>query len=217
MRLARAAAVVLLTGLLMAVPNAAFAGDDGSAGGTGQAPSDPRNSVQLARTLGCLTPRASTTITVPGGSTANIRANGRSTVVADYIPLVGVTQAKFLNNSATVAWVGVNPFYATSVTLTENWDIDYAALSWSFSGAPSGTIGLGSGRISWSMTGGTTRGLDHAWPEVRLSVAGGFIYRTRFDVTGHFQFGSSFFRSVTGFSSHDVTTFSGVPDFWNNC
>lgn len=114
----RTVAAVLLTGALVAVPGTAYAGDDKLGGGAGAAPSDPGNSIQLSRTLGCLFPSGAKTISVPGGSTSQIRANGRSTIIADYIPLFGVTGVKFNSNSASTNWLGLTPFYyGSSVSL----------------------------------------------------------------------------------------------------
>jgi hypothetical protein len=215
-RLVRTATAVLLAGVLVAAPNAAYAGDDNAAGSAGQA-SDRGSSIQISQTLGCLIPNGQSTISVPGGVTARITASGRSTVVADYVPFVATTQAKFLSNSAQVKWWGKAPARATSVTLAEEWGIDFIAVSWGFSNAPSGTFSPGTGRIEWSTTIGNTDVIDHAWPEVRIHVNAGGINHMRFNVTGHFQFGSSFVRSITGFADHRNTMGIGIPDSWGNC
>jgi hypothetical protein len=122
-----------------------------------------------------------------------------------------------MNNSAQTVWLGTRPFNASSVTLTENWDIDFVAVSWTFSGAPSGTVNHGSGRISWSRTATNNYKVDHAWNELRLSVQSGTIHNTRFDVSGEFQFGSNFFRSVSAFSSGQIIISAGIPLPWNGC
>ena len=215
--LARTGMGVLLTGAMVAVPGTAFAGGDVGGGGIGQPP--PGSSIQVSQTLGCLSPVATKTITPPGGSTSPIRADGRLTMTVDYIPFViPATQAKFQNSNATVTWQGLSPWNATSVTLSEEWYANLASITgWSFSGAPSGTVTISSGRIKWSRTAANTYWITHGWNELRIAAGIGGINGVGFNVTGDFQFGANFFQSVTGFSSHSITGNGVTPNVWGNC
>lgn len=141
-----------------------------------------------------LYPSGSRNITPPGGSTAAIQAYGHTYVQVPFFE----TSANYTNNTSTVQWLGATPFNATSVTHTDSWTNDGVAISVSISWPPGiGFSGSGSS-ASWATTVSNTWRTTHDWDSVYFSAFD--IYRVHFNVTGAFQFGSSFY-GVTGSSS----------------
>jgi hypothetical protein len=184
----------------------------------GPVPSESGAGIQpnVARTVGCLYPSATSTITPPGGSTDIIKASGSSSIVLNYTPSVAITGVNYNSISSKVSWLGGVPYNADSVTLVEQWDIDYVAVSWSFSASPSGSISLGSGRVQWSATVSNNWTVSHTWNTVKETVSGGAISNAEYDVIGQFQFGSAF-HSVTASSNHNTPMDGILPLPWSNC
>jgi hypothetical protein len=141
-----------------------------------------------------LNPYGSRNITPPGGSNAAIQAYGHSYVQVPFFE----TSANYTNDTSTVQWLGGTPFNATSVTHTDYWTNDGIAISVSVSWPPGiGFSGSGSS-ASWATTVNNTWRTTHDWDSVYFSAFD--IYRVHFNVTGSFQFGSSFY-GITGSSS----------------
>lgn len=134
-----------------------------------------------------LNPYSSRNITPPGGSTAAIQAFGSTYV---YVPFLE-TSANYTSNNSTVQWLGGTPFNATSVTHTDVWKNDGVSISVSVSWPP-GVGFSGSGdTASWVTTVNNTWRTTHNWDSVRFSAFD--IYRIHYNVSGSFQFGSSFY------------------------
>lgn len=141
-----------------------------------------------------LYPSGSRNITPPGGSTAAIQAYGHSYVQVPFIE----TSANYTSDTSTVQWLGSTPFNATSVTHTDTWSNDGISISVSISWPPGiGFSGSGSS-AGWTTTVSNTWRTTHDWDSVYFSAFD--IYTIHFNVTGSFQFGSSFY-GVTGASS----------------
>lgn len=168
--------------------------------------------------VGCLNPRARRQITPPAGSAGDIESSGRNRVIANYIPFGFIGGARFVDNTSATYWYGSSPFHATSVTLKDTWDVNTAAIGGlSISGGPPGaTISFGSGTVDWATTVSNDWRMTHSWNDVRFGISGGSITKVAHNVTGTFQFGSSYY-SVSGYASHGLQQNFGAIPYWGGC
>lgn len=134
-------------------------------------------------------------LTPPGGSYGELKSTG--TAFVDVYTIVGCcfTQADYYSTVSSSQWGGTNPWNATSIKHTDVWDIDYAAVSWSFGGAPSGTVNQGSGRIAYENTVLNTWRVTHDVQHVYLRVSGGNITKVRYEAHGSYGFGGQFWTT----------------------
>lgn len=126
-----------------------------------------------------------------------ITAAGASYVVEPYLDYYAI----FNSTTSRVAWTGNAPFNADSVKQVDDWHVDYFGDPFTVTGAPAGsttTIGATSADVQWATTEQNTWFSQHSWDSVSFQPSGfGQIFRVRYDVTGVFQFGSTFY-TVTG-------------------
>jgi hypothetical protein len=137
----------------------------------------------------------SRTITPPGGSPDRIEASGSTTAV-----LGGITdnQVSFNNTSSRVWWYGFNPYNATSVRHTDNWEVDSLGVS------PSASV---PGGVGWSIgSGGKSASFSREIPNDFRSIHNLAsilfrctpylceIYWGRYEVRGFFSFGAAGFE-----------------------
>jgi hypothetical protein len=163
----------------------------------------PPGAEELALSCGnaCyLFPDSSRTVTPPGGSSGTLRTRGSTNYVPYYVPILGnLSKMDFYNTNSSSAWLGSSPFNCTSVKHQDVWDVDFIGVSWSYGGAPSGTIVLGTARIGYENTVSNTWRVSHSVQHVFLSTTGD-IYWTGYEAHGSYQFGSQFF-TVDAYSS----------------
>ena len=138
---------------------------------------------------------ATRTITPPGGSSGQLKSEGTAFVDVYTIPTCCFTKADYYNTTSYSQWTGGNPWNATSIKHTDVWDIDYLAVSVSFGGTPSGTINLGSGRLSYENTEEDTWRVQHNVQHMYLKVSGGRITKVKYEVHGSYGFGSTFYTT----------------------
>jgi hypothetical protein len=143
-----------------------------------------------------LDPGSSRRITPPGGTTGTIKTTGHSYVKVPFLE----TSANYTNNSSAVSWLGSRPFNATSITHTDHWHNSGISISVSVSWPPGIGFSGSGGSASWTTTTKGTWKTTHSWDSVRF---GGVITKIHYDVTGSFQFGSSYY-ATTGYSGHLV-------------
>lgn len=133
--------------------------------------------------------RESSSITPPGGRTGEITANGESYLQVRFFQR---NRATFTKNSSRVAWLGDSPFNADKVIHTDNWRVDAFPGAITISNAPDGSISEQPGDLQWQTEVENSWISQHSWDEVTFTTSA-VLYRSRFNVTGAFQFGSSFF------------------------
>jgi hypothetical protein len=147
-----------------------------------------------------LSPFNSETITPPGGNPGEIFASGTSFVEVPFFE----GSANFTQNQSTVAWLGLQPFNADNVIQTDEWQVDTFGFSVTVSDPPSGSVSTSNGDVQWQTTVADNWMSTHSWDQVGFDAGIlGSIYSVRFNETGAFQFGSSFF-ATTGSDSATV-------------
>jgi hypothetical protein len=135
----------------------------------------------------------SETITPPGGNSGEIFASGTSFVQVPFFE----GSANFTDNQSTVAWLGLQPFNADNVIQTDEWQVDTFGFSVTVSNPPSGSVSTSNGDVQWQTTVANNWMSAHSWDQVGFDAGLlGSIYRVRFNETGAFQFGSSFFATT---------------------
>ena len=129
------------------------------------------------------------TRTPSGGKSGTFRARGYSYVKVPFIE----TSANFTNSSADVYWLGLTPINAKSVLMTESWKTSGFSISLS---VPPGASFSGSGGTASDQSSASNVWQVHSSVDsVRFS--GAAIVKVRHTVAGKFQFGASWFTTVT--------------------
>ncbi|WP_444950305.1 hypothetical protein [Micromonospora ureilytica] len=138
---------------------------------------------------------SSRTITPPGGSSGALQSSG--TALVDVYTVTGCcfTKADYYNTNSYSQWGGTSPFNASSVKHEDIWDIDYLGVGFSFGGSPSGTINLGSGRLSYSNTRSNTWRVDHSVQHIYIAAKAGRVTKVKYEAHGSYGFGSTFYTT----------------------
>lgn len=153
-----------------------------------------------------LFPSASQTLYPPGGTAAEGRVRGQTNYIPYHfiIPLVSdtVTSIDYYSTSSRSSWLGSKPYNANSIVHSDTFDIDWAFINGSFSwGGAGGATNFGGGRVGWTVTGYNTWYVQRSFNHIYLSCAPCHIWRTRYQVSGAFQFGSSYFPQINAYST----------------
>jgi hypothetical protein len=139
----------------------------------------------------------------PAGASGELAADGTSYLSEPYLAYYAV----FSNNESRVAWLGSRPFTADSIVQTDEWQVDFFGSPFAASKTPPGAVVTNSQNsidVKWSTTVASNWYSAHSWPELDIMPTGAFseIYQVRHDVSGTFQFGSSFYQVTTSASAY---------------
>lgn len=147
-----------------------------------------------------LYPVQSTSVSPQGGTGAAIEAAGGSNVVLPFLEYY----ATYTQSSSRVTWFGSAPFNADSVEHTDRWHVDFVGTGYNVYGTPPGaevTTGPSSAEVRWTTSVEDNWYSEHTWDWLAFYPEDpplfGQVYRFGHEVTGVFQFGSSFY-TVTG-------------------
>lgn len=136
-------------------------------------------------------------ITPGGGKAGQIMVSGKTFAAVPFWD-IKKNRATYSQTRSLVAWLGTSPVNADSITQTDNWITStYAGSSPTITGAPSGAARVAPGSLVFKSQVSRNWISLHAWDgNVSVSTTG-VVYQVGYQVTGTFQFGSSFF-TVSG-------------------
>lgn len=133
----------------------------------------------------------------PGGKAGQIMVSGRTFAQVPFWD-IGKNHATYSESNSLVAWMGTSPVDADAITQTDNWITStYGGSTPTVTGSPSGAAVVAPGSLVFKSQVARTWMSLHSWNgSVSVSTTG-VVYDVGYQVTGTFQFGSSFF-TVSG-------------------
>ncbi|WP_189133229.1 TolB family protein [Wenjunlia tyrosinilytica] len=156
----------------------------GAVGAAGRAAANP-----LLDNDHVLSLKGSRSVAPPGGTSGLVSVTGRSHL---RVPFFSRGVASFTDTSSRVAWEGQGPFRADKVIHTDHWRVDAYPSSATAVGGPQGARADAADGLTWTTEVDDTWLTEHSWDKVTFS-APGVLYRSSYEVTGTFRFGTSYF------------------------